>query len=237
MIFEHIRFGVRRFFKDPAFAIVIVLTLALGIGLNTAVFSIIDAVLLRPLPYSDPGRLVTVNHYYAHKDLVSGVSVPGFLEYRDHTRSFESLAVTTGWAPNLTGVERPERITGGAISHGYFEVFGVRPAMGRFFLKEEDTPGRDDVVILSDGFWKRRMGADPEAVGRTLQLNGRAYAIVGVMPAGFADFFIRERELWTPLALTPEQLAGTNIISEWLQLVARLKPEVSLEQARQEMAV
>jgi putative ABC transport system permease protein len=93
------------------------------------------------------------------------------------------------------------------------------------------------VVILGDGFWKRRMGADPQIVGRTLQLNGQAYTIVGVMPAGFEDFFNHEREVWTPLALTPEQLAGSNIISEWLEVVARLKPGVSLEQARQEMAV
>ncbi len=237
MILQHIRFSVRRLFKNTGLTIVIALTLALGIGLNTAVFSIIDAVLLRPLPYTNPERLVTINHYYANKDLVSGVSVPGFLEYRDHTRSFESVAVTAGWAPNLTGVERPERITGGAISQGYFDVFGIMPALGRGFLEEEDAPGKDDVVILSDGFWKRRMGADPEAVGRTLQLSGRTFTIVGVMPPGYADFFNRERELWTPLALTAEQLAGTNIISEWLQLVARLKPGVSLEQARQEMAV
>jgi putative ABC transport system permease protein len=236
MLRHHIRIGIRRLRKNLAFASIVALTLALGIGLNTAIFSIIQTVLLRPLSYSDPGRLVTINHYYAQINLVSGVSVPGFLEYRDHTRSFESLAVTAGWTTNLTGIGQPERLIGGLISQGYFEVFGIPPAMGRDFLKAEDTPGNDRVVILSNGFWERRMGAAPDVIGRTLQLNGEAHVIVGVMPRGFVDFFNPDRELWRPLALSPEQLASTNIIREWLQLVARLKPEVTLEQARHEMA-
>jgi hypothetical protein len=185
MIFHHIRHGIRRLWKNLAFTSIVALTLALGIGLNTAIFSIIQAVLLRPLPYADPGRLVTINHYYAQKDLVSGVSVPGFLEYRDHTRSFESLAVTSGWTTNLTGIDRPERLIGGLVSHGYFEVFGIAPAMGRSFFEEEDTPGKDRVVIMSHGFWERRMGAATDAIGQTLQLNGETHVIVGVMPDGF----------------------------------------------------
>lgn len=235
-ILRDFRHGWRRLYSSPGFSIVVVLTLALGIGVNSAIFSLVNAMLLQPLPYADPDRLVTVNHCYTSIDLTSNVSVRGFREYRETIFGLEQMTATTGWVTNLTGVGVPERIIGGRISHDYMDTFGVAPILGRDFIPEEDVYGNHFVVILSHGFWASHYGSNPEIIGKSVQLNGEAHTIVGVMPPDFRDFFGRSRQLWRPLALTPEQIANPSVIWEWLKVAARIEEGSTLERINQELA-
>ena len=224
--------ALRRLLRTPGFSLVVLLTLALGIGANTAVFSAVDAVLLRPLPYREPERLLVVDHHYPSlKGLLAGVSAPGFVDYRTRVRAFESAAVETRWGPNLTGTGDPERLGGGLVSGQFFPMLGVAPALGRVLRPDEDAPGRERVVVLSDGFWRRRFGADPRIVGRTLTLDGVGHEIVGVMPPDFRDPFDRTAELWRPLALAPDDFADSRRTNEFLAMTARLRPGVTVEVA------
>ena len=237
-LLRDIKYSFRRLIKSPAFTTVVVLTLALGIGANTAIFSVVNTVLLRPLPYREPGRLVTINHFYqseALNNLEAPVSAIGFRDYRDKTRSFEFVAVETGWSANLTGTGDPERVPASRVSGDYFRVFGVPAQVGRTLGRDEDEPGKNRVVVLSDGIWRRIFAADRAAVGKTLQLNGQTFTIVGVMPPGFKAFFNSSADIWTPLALAPSQFDVNGYTNEWLNLSARLKPGVSVEQAKAEM--
>ena len=235
-LLQDVRYGLRRLRAAPAFAATVILTLALGIGANTAIFSVVNALLLRPLPYAEPGRLVTIEHRYPGlDDMKAPVSAAGFADYQANTRSFAAMAVETGWGPNLTGVGEPERLTGARVSGRFFPTLGVAPLLGRALRPDEDQPGSNQVVVLSHGLWLRLFGGEPGAVGRTMQLNGESYEVVGVMPPGFRDFFNRRAELWTPLALPPDRYADGQWTNEWLNLVARLKPGVTEEQARTEM--
>ena len=235
-LLQDVRYGLRRLRAAPAFAATVILTLALGIGANTAIFSVVNALLLRPLPYAEPGRLVTIEHRYPGlDDMKAPVSAAGFADYQANTRSFAAMAVETGWGPNLTGVGEPERLTGARVSGRFFPTLGVAPLLGRALRPDEDQPGRNQVVVLSHGLWLRLFGGEPGAVGRTMQLNGESYEVVGVMPPGFRDFFNRRAELWTPLALPPDRYTDGQWTNEWLNLVARLKPGVTEEQARTEM--
>jgi predicted permease len=225
--------ALRRLLRTPGFTLVVLLTLALGIGANTAVFSAVNAVLLRPLPYREADRLVVVDHHYPSlKGLLAGVSAPGFADYRDRVRVFEGVAAQTGWGPNLTGAGEPERLAGARVSAQYFAVLGVAPALGRALRPDEDAPGRERVVVLADGFWRRRFGADPSIVGRTLLLDGERHEVVGVMPPGFRDVIDRTAELWRPLALPPESYVDGGRTNEYLFMTARLRPGVTLDQAR-----
>ena len=234
---QELRYGARRLRLSPAFTTIVVLTLALGIGANTAIFSVVNAVLLRPLPYREPDQLVTIEHFYPSLNaLEAPVSALGFTEYRDQTRSFEGVAVQSGLGANLTGFGDPERLQASRVTGQYFSTLGISAARGRTIVPGEDEPGRDRVVVLSDALWHRLFAGDPAAVGKTLQLNGVTYDIIGVMPPGFRDFFNRSAELWVPLAFTPNQLAGGRT-NEWLALTARLKPGVSIESAKTEMTV
>jgi putative ABC transport system permease protein len=237
-LLRDVRYGLRRLRKSPAFTAIVVLTLALGIGANTAIFSVVNAVLLRALPYREPDRLVTINHFYNNPELnflEAPVSAVGFRDYRDKTKSFQAVAVESGWSANLTGDGDPERVPASRVSGDYFRVQGVPPALGRVFGRDEDEQGKHRVVVLSDGLWRRVYGADPGAVGKTIQLNGESYTILGVMPPEFRAFFNRDADIWTPLALRPDQFNLNNYTNEWLQLTARLKPGVSLQQAQVEM--
>lgn len=226
------RYGLRRLLKSPGFALIVVLTLAVGIGATTAIFSVVNAVLLRPLPYESPERLVSIQHIYPGLDLKAPVSPRGFRLYRDELRSFDGVAVESGWAANLSGDGDPERLIGRTVSAEYFQTYGVEAAIGRTPLAEESEPGRDRVVVLSDGFWRRRFAGDPSIVGRDIHLNGEQYQVIGVMPPGFRGFFNRTTEVWKPLALSPEGLESN---SEWLSLTARLKPGVSTDAAAAEL--
>ena len=233
-----IKYSFRRLLKSPGFTAVVVLTLGLGIGANTAIFSVVNTVLLQPLRYREPDRLVTINHFYrsvALNNLEAPVSAPGFRDYRDKTKSFEGVAVETGWAANLTGTGDPERVPASRVSGDYFRVLGVAPQLGRTFGRDEDEPGKNKVVVLSDGLWKRVFGADRGVVGKTVQLNGQSFTVLGVMPEGFRAFFGNNTDIWTPLALDEKQFDPRNYTNESLQLTARLKPGVSAAQANAEM--
>jgi predicted permease len=234
---QDLRYAVRSLLRSPGFSIIATLTLALGIGANTAIFSVINTVLLKPLPYASPERLVTVWHLYPSQGgMEAPVSVPGFRDYSAQTRLFERAAVENdAWAPNLTGQGEPERLSAARVSGEFFNVYGVTPLLGRTLRPDEAQAGTHHVVVLSYGLWNRMTGGDRGVIGRSLQLNGEAYEIVGVMPTSFRDFFNRGTQLWTPIVFRPEQYADGNRTNEFLSFTARLAPGVTLERAAAEM--
>jgi hypothetical protein len=182
------RLAGRMLRKDPGFSAIAIATLALGIGANTAVFSLVDRVVLRPLAYRDADRLYAVHEVvprFAHIAPLVPVNAMHFREWRKSVTSFEDVAMIGGISVNLTGSGEPERIPAARVSPSLFPMLGVQAQWGRTLLDEEDRPGRDDVVVVSDELWRRRFAADPGAVGRRIQLNGRTYQIVGVLPASF----------------------------------------------------
>jgi predicted permease len=231
-----IRQAVRRLAKSPTYTMIVVATLALGIGANTTIFSFVNSLLLRPLPYEDPDGLVTVNHNYPSVDLVTGISAPGFRDYQNRARSFEHIGIVQGWTPNLTGTGPPERLVGARTSFNYLQTYGLAPVRGRFILPEEDTPGGPSVVVVSHGFWVQRLGGADDVVGTRVLFDGEPYEIVGVVPPGFEDFFGRQREFWVPLRLEPDAFSDNFRIRESYQAVARLTDGVSVEAASREMA-
>ncbi|MCI0407776.1 MAG: ABC transporter permease, partial [Acidobacteria bacterium] len=235
-LLQDFRYGLRILLKNPGFTAVAVATLAVGIGANTAIFSVVNGVLIRPLPYPASDRLVMVWNTYPRMGLLkAGLSGPDFADRRDQSRVFENLGVYADANLNLTGGGDPERIQGVRISAGVFPSLGVQAALGRFFLAEEDRPGGEAVVIVSDGLWKRRFGADRSLVGRSVTLNGKSHTVVGVMPAGFS-FPSPRTEMWVPLALPAEELDPARRGNEFLQgAIARLKPGVTLEVAQNDM--
>jgi predicted permease len=234
-ILRDIRYSLRRLKKSPAFTAVVVLTLGLGIGANTAIFTVVNSVLLRPLPYRAPEQLVSILHYYPSlNNLEAPVAGAAFRDYRDKTKSFESVAVETGFGANLTGIGDPERVPGGRVSGDWFHVLGVQPMLGRGLIRDDDQTGREHVAVLSYGLWTRLFASSPSAVGKTLELNGETYHVVGVMPKGFRSFAANTVDIFVPLALTPEQYDSYG--NEYLNLTARLKANTSVEQARAEMA-
>jgi putative ABC transport system permease protein len=234
-LWQDLRYGGRMLAKKPGFTLIAVLALTLGIGANTAIFSVVNAILLRPLAFKDPDRLVTVSHSNKKLNMISEISAPSFLDYRDRGDVFESAAaaVSFGVSMNLTGKGEPEQLQARGVTASFFPTLGVAAALGRTFLPEEERRGRDNVVILSYGLWHRRFGAASNILGRTLTLNGNVSTVIGVMPENFRLY--RDDELWYPLALTPEQTAPNQRRSEWLWMIARLKPGVSLDQAQAAM--
>ncbi|HEY4099825.1 MAG TPA: ABC transporter permease [Gemmatimonadales bacterium] len=230
------RYAARRLRHAPAFTLIVVLTLALGIGANSAIFSVVNTVLLVPMPYRDPARLVTIYHKYPTLKLEAPVSAPGFRDYRDRTRSFSGVGVEAGWSVNLTGVGDPQRLIGGRTTGLFFPTLGISPAMGRTITVDDDQAGHEHVIVLSNGLWLRDFGGRSDVVGKPVQLNGVAYQVIGVMPRGFVDPFNPRVEVWTPAAIDPAQFVPGNYTSEYLNLVARLKPGVTLDAASREMA-
>lgn len=232
-LWQDIRFGARKLRKNPGFTVVAVLTLALGIGANTAIFSAVNSVLLRPLPYQNPDELVMVWETAPKLGFPrNNVAPANFIDWRDQNRVFAQIAAYGGNSVSLTGRGEPERIEGMRVSAGLFPLLGVTPLLGRVFTEEEDRPGARNVVVLSHGLWQRRFGGDPGAVGQSLTLNDTPHTVVGVMPAHFR-FPGREQELWVPMAFEPEEAAGRG--DHYLTVVARLKPGVPLRQAQAEM--
>jgi predicted permease len=234
-IFQDLRHGMWMLRRNPGGAFVTIFTLALGIGANTAIFSVVNAVLLRSLPYRDPDRLVMVRHYGAHgvSDRVSGRD---FLEWRDQAKAFEQIAAYRTDTVDFTGLGEPERLSVGLVSANLFRALGVAPALGRAFTLEEDTAGGAPVVILSDGLWRRRFGGDPQVIGQALILGGQNRTVVGIMPKGFRS--PEEYDLWLPLALKVNRIPGTDIFSmPSVSVIARLKPGVTPEAARADLSV
>jgi len=232
-VIRDVRLAVRSLVRSPAFSVVAVLCLALGIGADSAVFSIVDTVLLRPLPYADPDGVVMVYDQFLAKDIERGV-VSGyeFFDVRDRNESFDQVAAVTPRYLNLTGDGEPERLVGVRASASLFPLLGVEPTLGRTFTAEEDTYGKNDVVVLSHRLWKRRFGGSPDAIGRKMILDGRPFTVIGVLPKDFRFGGI-DFEAWIPLASNLNNLPPRN--ARGLTLVARLSDGVSLEQAQQDM--
>jgi putative ABC transport system permease protein len=179
-VLQDLRYGAHMLVKQPGFTLVAVITLALGIGANSAIFSVVNAVLLRPLSYRESDRLMMLNHNYPKLDLKASVSAVGYQYYRRTNKSFEDLFAFAGWAANLTGDGDPERLQGITVTASFFSTLGAEMARGRSFNAAEEMPGHNHVVVLSDGLWRRRFGADPSLVGKTLVLNGESYSVVGI---------------------------------------------------------
>ena len=230
-----LKYACRRLLRSPGFSLLVVLTLALGIGANTAIFSIVNGVLLRPLPYDHPDRLVVVNHVYGNADFEAAFAVPTLRDVQERLTIFDAFAVGQTWNANLTGITQPERLVASKTTAQFFKVFGVQAQLGRTFVDGEDAAGRDKVVVLSHGFWQRHFGADPAVVGRSMQLDGEPYQIVGVMPVGFYSFFNRQTDLWAPLAFRQEQFEDSQRTNEFLVAAGRLKGDVTFERATAEM--
>jgi predicted permease len=238
ILLQDLRYGVRMLARNPGFTAVAVLTLALGIGVNTAIFSAVNAVLLRPLPFKDPDRLVKIWETAPKYGLSwAYVSPPSYQTWRKESTLFEDMAANTEVMVNptvLTGDGNPERVVGQRVFANYFAVLGVQPLIGRTFLAEEDQPGKDRVAILSYDLWRRRFGADANVLGKSLTINGESFTIVGVMPPGLHSLVSAgERqpiEIWMP---NPYRDGWTR--GQYLAVTARLKPGVTLKQAQAEM--
>jgi putative ABC transport system permease protein len=241
-LWQDLRYGARMLLKNPGVTLVAVITLALGIGANTAIFSVVNAVMLRPLPYKNPDRLVSL-----------WANVPGygrwrttpanFLDWKKQNTSFEDLAAFGSSTMTLTGAGEPEQILGTRVSAGYFPVVGVEPMLGRSFLAEEYEAGRGQAVILGHAFWQRRFGGDPAVINKTITLDGRAYTVTGVMPAGVypawpttsgkISFDLNQEQFWTPMSFSAQWAAVRT--AHVLGVVGRLKPGITVEQAQAEM--
>ena len=232
-LLQDIRYGIRTLAKNPGFTAVAVLTLALGIGANTAIFSVVENLLLRPLPYPRPDRLVEIANSYPPQLPKVGLSPGDYADWRRQNASFSEMGtyakITQGF--NLTGEGEPQRVTAVYADDGLFPMLGVRPVMGRAFLPEEDQAGSALVVILGHRLWQSRYGGDPGVVGRSISLDNQRYTIVGVLPAGMQ--LSRSADLWLPLGQFSDDLSE-HVHHEFVA-IARLKPGVSVAQARDEM--
>ena len=237
-LWQDVRYGARMLRRTPGFTLAALLTLALGIGANTAIFTVVDAVLLRPLPYSEPERLVTVGDR-APDGQSSNVGFATVLDWRERSRSFENLAMMRSWLPTLVANGEAERVPAVRVSWNYFDMMGVRPALGRTFTADDDRPDHWRVLLLSDRLWRRRFSADPSVVGRAIVMNDREYRVVGVMPASFEPldaerFYDASAELWAPIGY---DLSGDSSCRgcRHLRGFGRLKPGVSVSDATAEM--
>ena len=236
-LLRDIRVAARTLLRSPGFAITAILVMALGIGANVALFTLVRSVLLRPLPFPDAGRLIEV--FEARSDgsyQDNPVAGACFGTWRDHTKTFSSLAITQGISYNLAGVggQLPEAIAGRLASWNLFPLLGVRPALGRFFTESEDQPGANATVVLTWGLWKRRFGADPAIVGRGVLIDGKVYTVVGVLPAWFTWPDPRI-ELWTPLYHEKSAAVMHMFDAHSFRVVGRLQPGVNMQQAAGEL--
>jgi putative ABC transport system permease protein len=225
-----LRFAIRSLRKSPALAASAVLTLALCVGATTAIFSVVYSVLFRPLPFADPEGLLLIRTTW--KGMTSSFSAGNWADVNRQQRSFRYFVPVYPENFNLAGADAPENVSAARVGFDYFAMLGVQPALGRSFLPDEDAAGRGDVVILSDGLWRRRFGADPGVVGRQIRLDGRPHTVIGVMPASM-DYAVYDEDLWVPAAFSVERLAMHD--EHYLTVLGRLRPGVSLTQARDEL--
>jgi ABC-type antimicrobial peptide transport system permease subunit len=235
-MWQDLRYGMRVLVKSPVFTTVAVLSLALGIGANTAIFSVVNGLLLRPLPYPDSQRIVHVWHTPPQESFPGmnrfSVSPANYLDWKDQNHTFEQMAAYGYAGFSLSASDDPVAVTGAAVSSEFFSVLRSNASQGRTFLPEEEQPGRDQAVVISHGLWQRAFGANPNLIGQTLTLNSRSFTVIGIMPAGFE--FPREAELWVPLAWDDNE-RQTRSIHDYV-VIARLNPNVSLAQAQAEMS-
>ena len=232
-IFTDVRYGFRSLLKRPGATLIALVTLALGIGVNTAIFSAVDSVLLRPLPFKEPEQLVSIWEQTLQIGIVRNQVAPAnFFDLRTQNQTFEAIGAYGPEDFNLTGHGEPERISGQLVSANVFSILGVQPALGRTFLPNEDQPGQHRVVVLSHALWQRLFNQDPSLVNRNITLNGETFTVVGVMPRSFF-FPEREVELWIPWAMEPDQASGRG--DHYLALVARLRSNSTVAQANHDL--
>jgi putative ABC transport system permease protein len=232
---QDLRYAARTLAKNPGFTLIVVVTLALGIGANTAIFSVVNGVLLRPLPFKSPDELVWIGGWSRNVDKEMGVTPADFLDYREQSHSFANLAasISDSVPMNLSGDGEPERLKGALVTANYLDVFRVKPILGRTFAADEELPGKDLIAVLSYGLWRRRFGADPAILNRTVTLDGRQVTVIGVMPP---LLYPSDVEVWKPFSFDGQgQSAFRSRELHFLRPIARLKPGVSLAQAQQEI--
>src|SRR5258705_12261936 len=224
-----IRYALRNLIKRPGFTIIAVVTLALGIGANSAIFSAINALLLRPLPFPELERVVDLwdkmpSRGVAHNE----VAMANYLDWKAQNQSFDQLALYRWWSANLTGIEPPERIQGFLVTANFLDSLGMKPIMGRNFYEEENQPGKDDVAVITHSLWQRRFGGDPNIINKTITLNSITRTVIGVMPERFN--FPKGAEVYAPLAI-PAELAG-SAGRPGVYVIGRLKPGIKLQSAQ-----
>ena len=227
-LWQDLRYGIRMLLQRPGFTALAVLTLAVGIGANTAIFSVVNAVILRPLPYADPDRLMLLRETKLPQFPEFAIAPGNFLDWQSQNEVFEQLEAFRTHFYNLTGNAEPERLRAARVTAGTFSMLGIQPALGRDFLAEEDRPGNDGVALISHGLWQRRFGGDPAIVGQQMTLNGRSHTVIGVMPASLR-FLDRNAELWAPMAFTDQD--RQNHGGHFINAVGRLRPGITQEQA------
>jgi putative ABC transport system permease protein len=229
---QDLKYALRTLRRSPTFTAVAVLTLALGIGATTVIFSVVNSVLLTPLPFAEPDRLVSVwEHNLPLNHPRNPVSAGNFQEWRNRARSFEQIAAFADFDYNLTGIDVPERVHSKAVSAEFFSVLGVTPLRGRAFRREDEAPGAPPVVLVTDALWQRQFGRDSSLLGRTIALNGISQEVVGILPPDF-EFFGQPAEIWAPLTL---ELNEDAYRGRWLSVIGRLNPGVDVDRARAEM--
>jgi len=239
---QDIRYGCRLLMRNPGFSAIAVLTLAIGIGASTAIFSVVDTVLLRPLPYRQPDKLVVVTESLPGMSTDEiGVSAAEYQDYRDRNRSFSQVAAYESSGFNLTGVGQPSRVNAAALSASAFPLLGVSPELGRAFTPDEDRYGTGNAVVLSHALWEHQYGGDPNILGKAVKLDEKPFTVIGVMPAAFRFPFdgaplSEMADLWVPIAFEPDRLSPENRTREFgVGLIGRLKPGVSREQAQKDV--
>src|SRR5215472_13941179 len=230
-LWQDIRYGVRSLLKHPGVTAIAIITLALGIGANTAIFSVVNALLLRPLPFSEPDKLVQVWEASIKQGLgAEDVSYPNFADWRDQNHVFEQIAAYTDRAFDLTGAGEPERIQGAIVSPALFPMLGIKPILGRVLLPEEDHPNKVFSVVMGERLWRRRFNSDRQIVGHSITLNQQSFMVVGVVP-NIVDLarLPTDTELWVPIS---HGSGFNNRRGHYLSVVARLKPGVTRDQAQ-----
>src|SRR5712691_1060765 len=230
-LWQDIRFALRMLLKNWSVSAIIVVVLALGIGANTAIFSVVNAALLRPLPYADPDKLVRLTEDSPDVPQMS-ISYPNFLDWREQNKVFSGIAAMQFRSLNLTGTDEPERLAGRGVSAEFFDVLGIRPALGRSFASEEDRPGANPVCIISHGLWERRFGSDSAIINKQVTLSGASYTVIGVLPASYA--FGTPTDVFVPIGLLADEMKERGS-HPGIYAIARLKPGVTVETARAEL--
>ena len=229
-LLKDLQYAYRTLIKSPGFTLVCLLTLAVGIGANTAIFSFVDSVLLKPLPYADADRIVRVLEK-PPLGARNGISTLNYLDWQRANTVFDHMAAQAGGPVTLTGFAEPVQLRGGRVSAHYFEIFGIQATLGRTFAAGEDEIGKEHVAGLSHVLWSTQFGGDPKWIGRTIRLDGEPYTVIGVLPEGSA-FDRAYNQIWRPLAFQPENMTRNF---HWFGSFAKLKPGVTLEKARAQM--
>jgi len=232
LFLQNLRFAIRRLLRAPLFTIVAVLGSAIGIGANTSVFTVVNGVIFRPLPFENAERLVVVSGYHEQIGRHS-VSYPDFVDLRENADIFDHFAAFYQRDFTLTGNTEPERLHGLFVSASFFPMFGAKPALGRFFSSEEEMGRGAAVVVLSNALWRNRFGSSPDILGQNLTLNGVVYSVIGVAPAKFRP--PTGAQLWVPLTVSDEEKADRG--SRFLRMFAMLKPGVSIKQAQADLNI